>query len=392
MLPHQFGMVAVLGGVGIRGTHVSFDLCKDHGPTMALQLLRQGFFGNPRGVDAQRLHPREKVRIDGETDGLLRGTDRVSRFPHPSWPFVFHMCNIHMLMTCVDETSYGFTGLLRLMTRASRLILVATFLLPFGAQAALPRASAVPGGVLVVDVGDAAQPAPQVEWEGRRVLITQDAGRHKAIVGIALAVNPGSYKLKVRDASGERALPVTIAPKRYTEQRLTVPQSQVDLSPQDAARVEQEQQRQRKSLDSFSDTQPATFTLLQPTPGPRSDSYGKRRVFNGQSRNPHSGLDIAAATGTPIVAPADGVVLDTGDFFFNGNTVILDHGSGFITLYCHLSAYAVKKGDRVKAGQAIGKVGATGRVTGAHLHFGVLLNGASVDPGLFLEPVKAARP
>jgi murein DD-endopeptidase MepM/ murein hydrolase activator NlpD len=278
----------------------------------------------------------------------------------------------------------------RLMAAISRLLVVSAFLLPALAQAALPRASAVPGGVLVVDVGDAAQPPPIVEWEGRRVVVTKDAGRHKAVVGVALTVSPGNYALKIRDAGGERDLPVRIAPKKYTEQKLTVPQSQVDLSPEDAARVEREQQRQRASLDSFSTTLPPTFTLLQPTPGPRSDSYGKRRIFNGQARNPHSGMDIAAATGTPIIAPADGVVLDTGDFFFNGNTVILDHGSGFVTLYCHLSAYAVKKGDTVKAGQAIGKVGATGRVTGAHLHFGVLLNGASVDPALFLAPAKTA--
>jgi murein DD-endopeptidase MepM/ murein hydrolase activator NlpD len=280
----------------------------------------------------------------------------------------------------------------------NRTALIAALLLTaalLGAEpAALPRHSAVPGGVLVVDVGDAAQPAPQVEWEGRRVLVTALEGRHKAMVGIALVVAPGEYTLKVRDAAGERTLPVRIAPKKYTEQKLTVPQSQVDLSPQDAARVEQEQQRQRASLDSFSPTLPATFRLLQPTKGPRSDSYGKRRVFNGQSRNPHSGMDIAAPTGAAIVAPADAVVLDTGDFFFNGNTVILDHGSGFITLYCHLSAYAVKKGDRVKTGQLIGKVGTTGRVTGAHLHFGVLLNGASVDPALFLPAVAkpAAKP
>jgi murein DD-endopeptidase MepM/ murein hydrolase activator NlpD len=275
------------------------------------------------------------------------------------------------------------------MNRISALL--ATLLLPAALLAAepiaLPRHSAVPGGVLVMDVGDATQPAPLVEWEGRRVLVTAAEGRHRAVVGIALAVTPGDYALKLRDAAGERTLPVRIAPKKYTEQKLTVPQSQVDLSPQDAARVEQEQVRQRASLDSFSATLPATFRLIQPTKGPRSDSYGKRRVFNGQSRNPHSGMDIAAPTGTAIVAPADAVVLDTGDFFFNGNTVILDHGSGFITLYCHLSAYAVKKGDRVKAGEPIGKVGTTGRVTGAHLHFGVLLNGASVDPALFLPAV-----
>lgn len=274
------------------------------------------------------------------------------------------------------------------MKMISRNWLLAALLAPALAQAALPRASAVPGGVLIVDLGDAAQPAPTAEWEGRRVLVTTDAGRHKAIVGVALAVAPGNYSLKVREGAAERAVPVKIAPKKYTEQKLTVPQSQVDLSPEDAARVETEQKRQRASLDSFSATLPATFSLVQPTKGPRSDSYGKRRVFNGQSRNPHSGMDIAAANGTAIVAPADGVVLDTGDFFFNGNTVLLDHGSGFITMYCHLSAYAVQKGDQVKTGQLIGKVGSTGRVTGPHLHFGVLLNGASVDPALFLPAVQ----
>lgn len=266
-------------------------------------------------------------------------------------------------------------------------LLIMAAVLAGPAFAALPRTNAVPGGVVVVDLGEASgTAAPKAVWQDRAVLVTTDAGRYKAVVGVALAIEPGDYTLRVTDAGGARTLPVKIAPKKYREQRLTVAPGQVDLSPQDAARVETETVRLRASYDSFSDALPATFTLRQPVPGPRSDSYGSRRVFNGQSRNPHSGMDIAAPTGAQIVAPAAGVVLDTGDFFFNGGTVIIDHGSGFVTLYCHLSGYDVKKGDRVTTGQPIGKVGATGRVTGAHLHFGVMLNGASVDPGLFLAP------
>jgi len=113
-----------------------------------------------------------------------------------------------------------------------------------------------------------------------------------------------------------------------------------------------------------------------------------RRFFNGEERNPHSGLDFAAATGTPIKSPAAGKVILTGNYFFNGNTVFVDHGQGLISMFCHLSRIDVAVGDEVPRGGVLGKVGSTGRATGPHLHWNVSLNGNRVDPAIFIGAFK----
>jgi murein DD-endopeptidase MepM/ murein hydrolase activator NlpD len=130
----------------------------------------------------------------------------------------------------------------------------------------------------------------------------------------------------------------------------------------------------------YSDPVSSPLPFLQPVAGPLSSSFGRRRVLNGEPRSPHSGLDIAANTGTPIQAPAAGVVTLTGDFYFNGNTVFVDHGHGLISMMCHLSRIDVTEDQTVSRGDILGLVGATGRVTGPHLHWSVSMNGNRVDP------------
>ena len=266
-------------------------------------------------------------------------------------------------------------------------VLIAVPLAPTEADAAeLPRSLAVPGGVAILDVPGEPDRAPVVTFDGNRVMVLPGPNGWRAIVGIALAREPGAAAIEIRSGKVTLTQGFTVAGKAYATQRLKVAPRHVDLSPEDAARVEREQPHIRATLATFSEAAPVTMNFAPPVRGPRSSSFGLRRVFNNQPRNPHSGMDIAAPVGTPIYAPAPGKVIDTGDYFFNGNSVFVDHGQGLVTLYCHLSKIDVEAGTEVKTGDKLGEVGATGRVTGPHLHWGVALNRVFVDPALFLGP------
>lgn len=247
---------------------------------------------------------------------------------------------------------------------------------------AFPQDRRVPGGVARLSLGPAPERPAAHTADDVPVLVLGDAIEWTALVGIPLSAPVG--EAYITTPAGRLAY--RVAPKKYREQHLTVAPRTVDLSAEDSARYERERAHQRQVMATFSTPLPPAFDLRmrQPVPGRRSSSFGLRRVFNGQPRNPHSGMDIAAPTGTPVTAPLPGRVIDVGDYFFNGGTVWLDHGGGLLTMYCHLSSVDCQLGDELRAGDAFCKVGATGRVTGPHLHWGVMLNRTMVDPALFL--------
>ena len=249
----------------------------------------------------------------------------------------------------------------------------------------LPRANAVPGGIAIVALGEASAP-PTVFFNSQRVMVLRCTEGWCAVVGLGLGVTPGEHALSVNQAGERRTARFTVQPKKYEVQHVTIAEKRfVEPSAQDLNRIAADQAAIARAFATWTET-PPTWRLDLPTAGRLSSSFGLQRYFNGQARAPHSGLDIAAPEGTLIRAPAPGTVIETGNYFFNGNTVFLDHGQGLITMYNHLRTVSVRPGMRVQAGEKIGEVGRSGRVTGPHLHWSVSLNNSRVDPSLLLTP------
>ncbi len=207
-----------------------------------------------------------------------------------------------------------------------------------------------------------------------------------AVVGVPLDTPAGIKTLRVVARTGERSLDFPVSAKRYAEQHVRLKDSsKVTLSPDDEKRALAEIERIQALKKHWRAAADTDSSFSQPADGRLSSRFGLRRIFNGEPRAPHSGLDIAVPRGAPIISAAAGHVLAVDDYFFNGKTVFVDHGNGLLSMYCHLDRIDVKPGDTLRKSQRLGLAGATGRASGPHLHWSVVLNGAMVDPELFLQ-------
>lgn len=272
--------------------------------------------------------------------------------------------------------------------------MLAAGLLPPAAAQELPQVEPVPGGIAVVALGAARAPAARAYFGGNRVMVVRHDERWHAVVGLPLALAPGRHQLRVVGADdAARDVAFTVRSKKYATQHITLQDERmVEPSSQDLERIQRDKRVIGRAFASWTEEAVPPLRFALPADGKLSSGFGLRRVFNGRPRQPHSGLDIAAPAGTAVTAPAAGTVVETGDYFFNGKTVFIDHGQGLITMYNHLDKIEIAAGARVARGQRIGEIGMTGRATGPHLHWTVSLNRSSVDPLLLLPPAISAQP
>lgn len=266
---------------------------------------------------------------------------------------------------------------------AVALVLAAALGIGIANGAELPRHSAVPGGIAIVPLdGIDANTRPIAYFDDKRVMVVNSSGRWSAVVGIPLDAEPGELALRVTQPAAA-TVSFKVQPKEYEIQRLKIKDKRmVEPTAEDLKRIDKETKTVAAAFSRYTEDIAATFDFKPPVQGILSSPFGLRRFFNDQPRKPHSGLDFAAPTGTPILAPAPGRVVAVGNYFFNGNNIVLDHGHGLLSMYSHLTRIHVKEGQTVTQGTKLGTVGATGRVTGPHLHWTVSLNNVRVDPML----------
>ncbi len=251
---------------------------------------------------------------------------------------------------------------------------------------ALPKQLVVPGGIVNIKLGTIKPPAPKVYFQNKQVLVVENKGQWVAVVGIPLNTQVGPHNIQIQASPKNQVISFLVTHKDYPAQYITLKNKRmVNPNPDDIKRIIQERPAINKALNTWTKRPIESLDFNLPVKGRLSSPFGLKRFFNNQPKNPHSGLDIAAPSGTSVVAPSSGIVINTGNYYYNGNTVFLDHGQGLITGYFHLSKISVQVGQLVEQGTKLGEVGATGRVTGPHLHWNVYLNKTKVNPALFVD-------
>ncbi len=265
-------------------------------------------------------------------------------------------------------------------------LLLAFFLTGLSEAKQLPDQLAVPGGIIILPVADISQPSPKVFFNDNRVLVTNNGTHWTALVGIPLSAKAGEHKVTIKTADNTRQQAFIISDKEYPAQHLTIKKKRMvtGFTDDDLKKINADKKAMDKAKSVWTE-QVIHADFIAPVDGRLSSLFGLKRFFNDIPKRPHNGLDIAAITGTPILAPASARVIDTGNYYFNGNTVFLDHGQGLLSAYLHMNKISVKSGQHLKQGDQLGTVGETGRVTGPHLHWIVYLNKTPVDPALFIS-------
>jgi murein DD-endopeptidase MepM/ murein hydrolase activator NlpD len=227
------------------------------------------------------------------------------------------------------------------------------------------------------------------DWGGRSIPFWQENNRaavHAGLLGVDLEKAPGLYELKVtaQKAAGEKvscSAMIAVKAGKFATEKLRVGKQFVEPSPEQIKRADEERQRLREIFDLVTPERLWEGKFRVPLDGVTTGSnFGRRRILNGNPGSPHGGVDLAGTTGTPVHAAQRGRVVLAEELFFSGNTVVVDHGLGIYTFYGHLSEIDVKVGDALETGAVLGKVGATGRVTGPHLHWGLTVERARVNP------------
>jgi murein DD-endopeptidase MepM/ murein hydrolase activator NlpD len=314
-----------------------------------------------------------------------------------------------MLFYCSAHTErQPFLFLERLCLTAALLLATAATALPPVAAAApttapgvrLSAATVETGGMLVVELDcrgtSLTAPDLRLTFQGRRIALfphpARTQGVYAGLVAVPLEANPGKTALNLAwgKAPGERSLDVAaieITEGRYGEEALRVDPRHVSPSGSDLARIRREQAELARIYAAGSASRQWRGAFDLPVPGELSSPYGTRRVFNGELRSHHSGVDFRAKTGEPVRSPNAGTVRLAKDLFYSGNAVVVDHGAGVFTSYSHLSKFEVSVGQAVHKGQILGRAGATGRASGPHLHWGVKVNSVSVNPLPFVRVI-----